>query len=861
MFIKEITLENFQNIKTGIGADKLHIDFTTQKNPVCIIIGPNGAGKTSLLSYLTPFATVGDLDIRNATKPIIPHKNGYKKIVLVDDEMNEFLIEHFYTPKSDGSFMVKSYFKMNDMEMNENGNVRSFNDLVYEYLDIELSYLKLIRMGDNVKNLIQAKSAERKQFSAKLLEEVDWYLNKHKMISQEERNLKAIINHIISEITKTGITDVDESVAEIKGLKSTLKRIDKELLKVQNEYANIEFELSKFDSFSQLDFEYKSAEKKMGLYKRALVSARDRHLDDVRMANDEMILYEKKASATESDIDNATKTIENILKSIDLEMNEFDSINEQIKKEEESTNISSMEEYYSKIVKKKADAFTSNIDHCTFSFSKDEYEDFMVFIKNIQNLLNITYEYGKDPIRKVLESMLKNEDIPAIIQSSLITIEAEENAERLSIIDRIINRYSGVKVDCKQDCVLKQLLQELLDIKDAVPVSDVKYTSEFYQMMKLAYDNLTNIFDQITEKKDIISRLPDEIQSFFIVKNLYKKIGDCECIYDEKILNKYLSIVTEIANYKALELECEKTALEIKHLKSVSRLDFLNSQKDHISEKITRLNMDLESARADKTEKLHKFADVKTELNLLHTIVDALTSYEEAKKVLDEVTKSKTRCDELTLRQSDVKKEINRWKSEKSDISEKIFRYETNLQKYKDYVKELEEKQKLEEEYINLKFALSGTTGIPLEHIRLYFKEVTKVANDLLNIVYGGSLYLDKFEITESDFLMPYVKNGTRIEDVSCASQGEVSFFNMAISSALRAISMSRYNIGLYDEVDSQFDDSNRQKFIPVLEKQLELNNIKQAFVITHNLMFRQYPVDIINLGDLESSTLQIDYE
>ena len=50
MFIKEVTLENFQNLKTGIGVRKLHIDFTKQRNPVCIIIGPNGAGKTSLLS-------------------------------------------------------------------------------------------------------------------------------------------------------------------------------------------------------------------------------------------------------------------------------------------------------------------------------------------------------------------------------------------------------------------------------------------------------------------------------------------------------------------------------------------------------------------------------------------------------------------------------------------------------------------------------------------------------------------------------------------------------------------------------------------------------------------------------------------
>jgi hypothetical protein len=72
---------------------------------------------------------------------------------------------------------------------------------------------------------------------------------------------------------------------------------------------------------------------------------------------------------------------------------------------------------------------------------------------------------------------------------------------------------------------------------------------------------------------------------------------------------------------------------------------------------------------------------------------------------------------------------------------------------------------------------------------------------------------------------------------------------------------MSRYNVGLYDEVDSMFDDKNRQGFIPVLEKQMELNNIRQAFLITHNMMFRQYPVDIINMEDLDKSTIGVKYE
>ena len=861
MFIKEVTLENFQNLKTGIGVRKLHIDFTKQRNPVCIIIGPNGAGKTSLLSYLTPFATVGDLDIRNATKPIIPHKDGYKRIVFVDDEMNEYEIEHFYTPKTDGSFTVKSYFKMNDMEMNPNGNVRSFQDLCAEYLDIEIGYMKLIRIGDNVKNLISAKSTERKQFSAKLLEDVDWYLTKYKFASQKERDIKAVITHIINEISKTKITDVDTAKAEIKGLKDQLNAAEAHLSVVQTEKANIDYELSKLAGKDQLEMQYKSAEHQIKRFKNALIEAKARNIEDVATANKVLVEQEKKVSKIEATLENVKKEIENTLRDIDTETNEFDSIKAEIKKEEESTNLTSMEEYYKTLVKKKVDNYSSSLESYSFAFTKDEYEEFMVFIKNMQNLLNITYEYGKEPIRKVLQAMLKNEDIPAIITSSLVTIEGQKNAERLSIIDRIINRYSSIKIDCKNDCALKQLHAELMEIKDAVPVSDVKYTSEFYQMMKLAYENLTNIFAQISERKDFIMKLPEDIKTFFITETMYKKIGDCECIYDDKVLNDYLSLLTEIENYKNIEKECDEVAAEIKRLKSISRIDCLNAQKKKTSDKIDSFSVKLDDKRAEKERLELKLSETNRDLTTVRTIVEALTSYEEAQKVLDEVKETKDTYTRLSLKLVDVQKELYQWKGLKDDLTSQVFSMETNIQKYKEYMKTLNENRLLKEEYSNLKFALSGKTGIPLEHIRLYFKEVTKIANELLDIVFDGHIYLDKFEITESDFLMPYVKDGHKIEDVSCASQGETSFFNMAISSALRAVSMTKYNIGLYDEVDSQFDDKNRQKFIPSLERQLELNRIKQAFVITHNLMFRQYPVDIINMEDLDKSTVDVTYE
>ena len=51
----------------------------------------------------------------------------------------------------------------------------------------------------------------------------------------------------------------------------------------------------------------------------------------------------------------------------------------------------------------------------------------------------------------------------------------------------------------------------------------------------------------------------------------------------------------------------------------------------------------------------------------------------------------------------------------------------------------------------------------------------------------------------------------------------------------------------LLDEIDSTLDTSNREKFLRVLEMQIEMIHAEQVFVISHNDMFNAYPVDIVD--------------
>ncbi|MNE88811.1 hypothetical protein D3C80_1861510 [compost metagenome] len=77
-------------------------------------------------------------------------------------------------------------------------------------------------------------------------------------------------------------------------------------------------------------------------------------------------------------------------------------------------------------------------------------------------------------------------------------------------------------------------------------------------------------------------------------------------------------------------------------------------------------------------------------------------------------------------------------------------------------------------------------------------------------------------------------------------SQGERAFIGIAISFALVSHSIDMYNIMRVDEVDGTLDESYRPAFIPVLEEQMDSIQGEQAFIITHNNMFDNYPVDVI---------------
>jgi DNA repair exonuclease SbcCD ATPase subunit len=862
--LKEIELVNFANLFTGLGVTRLNIDFTKQTNVVCVIIGKNGRGKTSLLSYMTPFSGLGNIDDRTGVKLIIDGEKGYKRIVFVEDSGTEYEIEHHYLPQKD-TYTTKSYLKVDGKELNENGNVRSFEQLVYELLGIDSDYLRLVRIGDNVSNLIKAKSTERKVFMGKLLEEIDIYLKYYKKKAKQSSELSAVIGHITDEITKTGINDVDEAERAISYLEEDILRVDSELSKFTDERSRILYEIEIIDFPDDGERTMSKLSAKIDKYEKIIDDlSEDDTSDNVSKEVDELNIKRIKLSA---DIEGIQFKLDTIITRQDEILNDIDDDKLEIEKEEKSLNLTSMRKHVIELRGMRNDAYETRFDETRFDLSHDELSDFVVFLKNTQMLLNNLYEYGKGPVNEVLKMWRQNSsNIPDFITSCMIKLESEKRPDKMSILDKLIDTYSGkVNNNCSDlGCPYRSLYNDLMSIKDATPVNASYQPKDetFYISMKAVYNGLSDILDDITNKlKPIASKLPRELSDIFLIEEMFSHIGNLEPIYDNTIIDKWMNFSADRERYYNLENECKVQEALLNELEANSKEAYFKRKLEEDEKKFAYITSDKEEMIDNLSDKKEELASLTDKIDGLLKKKEALEEYEGKKKELFDLSEKSikdrqahTKLATCNASISELSARSERLKTQLTTTKNALDRYQTlskDLQKYADKLSLVE----------NIKYATSNRNGLPLFYMEVYFQDTVDIANRLLDIVYDGSIYLCKFEINEDAFRIPYVKNGVEISDASLASQGEKSFFNMAISSALRAQCMEKYNIALYDEVDSVFDDDNRQKTIPVLEEQLAISNINQAFLITHNQMFNQYPTDVINLDNLEASTIPISWD
>lgn len=859
MKILYLKLTNFINIVTTFNTETIEIDFSKSNNNVVLLTGPNGSGKTSILSCLHPFPTNGNMDVRSDNPIIVPRENGYKEIHISDGD-DLYVIQHFYTRNGD-KHIIKSYIQKNGVELNENGNVTSFKEIVEKELGLEQDYMKLTRLGSNVTNFIDMKRQERKNFTGKIISEADIYLSYHKKIMADKNKVNIQINHTSDLIRRLQVDDLGELKKAQKSLQHQIEDLTAKIEKANSELSVLQYQLNDCGDISAMRERIQEKEKELKHIQKALARASEIKISISTLKS--MIEEAKIATLkAKSSLDTNVITRTGILNQLDSIANEIDSIRREIARIEDDQNVKDMEaniELLRETIRRRAKE--SGISGYVRPCSKAEMEDLIKMLDKCMDILLSTYELGKGPIQKAVSFFHTKTDIEKYTKENREKIKRNKMQSLCEQVYAEISKDIGLLgPDCKNPsgCRVYDFYQRIYEYATQAPDKVIE-DETFLAYTKMAYNNIQTVLKYLRDYHDIFEKMPECIKDQFLMSTVLTHICNMEWIYDKDIIFHELGLITddELQDADLEELGRQKSMLA-QYKKANSNIEYFQNKLEELIDSRTSLMGQLDEVKETINSLNREIEEKEASVSDYEDMVIAMEHEDEVETEFNDLKSKLTLASQLSLQIREKTSILNDLQFRKNKMSKTHQDNEFRIENYKRYKKDLDE---LSSKFTDLEYlarALSSREGIPLIFIQAYLKDIKDVANQLLDVVYDGDLHLEDFEITADEFGIPYSTKGTTVKDVIYASQGERSFISLALSFALTYKSISKYNIMLLDEIDSTLDISNREKFLHVLEMQIDMIHAEQVFVISHNDMFNAYPVDIVDTRNRTSSNAEL---
>lgn len=846
MRIEKIILKNFSLFKSALNKNKIEIDFSNFKNRIVLIQGDNGSGKTSLLSNLHPFPHLGSLDVRSANNLITEGKDGYKYLKIIDGD-NEYEIEHFYNYLKDSKWKLSSYIKKNGTELNPSGSVTNFYKCIENEFEIDYSFLKIIRLGSNVNNLIKLKSAERKEFVSILLSDIDIYTKLFKSVNNKSKELKVKLKVLAESINKINIVDIsqyDEKMNKLSSYRDNQINIANEC---RQQIASIDGILSEISYSPDIDNQLSaliSENKKLNL---VLDNLSKEDYSDIENLNEESI--KENIIKLNYDIDNNTKQLKELESDINSYIDDISIYEQKLITCKALPIKDSIYEELDKINNKLSDKklIINLYDKEDILNDNDKLSEVDKLLIEIFTIDEKSYQYfvmkytsnGFD-INKTKSSI--NEDY-----ANLLSIKPSKKKITPPITCTIYK-----SCDCYKECnsIISEdeyndqynILRNSLAISDNIISIFKILDSRDSSLPFKCSDNLINYYITNKEKMNGI-KLSDNKVNYEII---------CTCNEEEEINilnNRKEELLKDLGKIESEgDLKLESINENISLLKKL--VDKCTNDKINIIDSIDRLNseLDINTILKNKFDKYNLYLSNKKEYE------DKINSNNEE---INNLIKIKKRAVELIDKQSEYRKHISEIESGIRITDKEILKLKVDKQAYDEYTKEKSHISEIYDIVELVKESLSTNKGIPLLFMQLYFKGIQVSANEMISKIYGDRLVIDNFVIDDKNFRIPYSVNGVSIYDIANASQGEASIINLAISLAIINNFVKNYNILLLDEIDGTLTKENREKFFSILDNELNKIHSEQVFIISHNKLYETYPCDII--ATTENAIIDLD--
>ncbi len=194
---------------SGLGLEIVDIDFTRSTHNIILITGINGCGKSTLINSLNIFP--------DGSAAFIPGKDAEKLLVLTDG-VNVYEI-HIISQADDkgGRKTTKAFIKKNGAELNENGNVSSYKEIIYTEFELDSNYVSLSSLSSSDRGLGDKTPAERKRFAASIIDNLEVYNSMYKNLNKKAIVYKSQLNNLHTKIQNIGRkNDIEATLTSLK---------------------------------------------------------------------------------------------------------------------------------------------------------------------------------------------------------------------------------------------------------------------------------------------------------------------------------------------------------------------------------------------------------------------------------------------------------------------------------------------------------------------------------------------------------------------------------------------------------------------------------------------------------------------
>lgn len=887
MRFRSIQLTGYIGIYNGLHLMDIRIEFPRTPNKIVLIRGDNGSGKSTIMNALSVMP--------DGNECFCPNVPAAKHILLEYGEiLYDILFQHPCTNGNRGQ--TKAYIKKvlpNGIadELNPNGNVRSYKEIIYNELGLDSNFIALSALSSENKGLASKLPSERKKFLNSIISQMDTYNGIYKSLTKRSNELKAMINSIAAKLgalgdptaiqsylttTEQQINDAqahkDEAIKNLAEQQAMMKMIDGDgslldnATKAKARIAEIDREMEQILSTSLL-YPFIPNEGYVEMVNNSIRNSQEQVR--VGMANAESAM--KRIDEIDAEMRALTDEISKkraVLAGDDVSPESLEALDQEIKSMELT-------------IKESLDSMREQFGLSVVDESVTE-DDLQLLSNALSELVELASTF-RDDEDITMEDI---SDVPETPFTDIADLEraVESDRNNLEVISIELNRWqryeelaakrSMIPAACPGNCFLMNEFSEINGMTHEDITQKLEEVSDAEAEFQASLDiNLHYLSDHSSQNIVIhtINRMKRLLKSY---DKIFSKIGvhiDISVLTDRSVLTDLKTkLDTYIGSNTALMYTAHATSSILASKRSFyeiqkAKLDGSSMLIQSLKDAEERLN-DLERRRGEaEFARSMYISSTKTcreqELELYKVRLPAAKKFDaitaEKKLLMDESAKHLQQFEEvqrINLIAEEYKKQIKQWNDQLEPLFRQRDQYLHTLRMIEDYNKEM---MTLGNDYDfieKIRYYSSPTTGIQLVFMQYYVGNTLSMANDLLSRFFGGRYVIQPFVINDSEFRIPCLGDGYINDDISSMSSAQVAMISMVISFSLLFHSSTRFNIPKLDEVDGALDINNRVIFATTMLELIDMMGIEQCFMISHNNELETVDCDVVLLKT-ESNT------